>query len=108
VNWGELKQRPYANMLDWTKRLIALRRDMPALRDGDLEQVEVSFDEDARWLVMRRGDARVAVNLADRAQCVPLPGSVERKLLLASEPRVELVHDAIELPPDSVAIVAAR
>ncbi|HEX6816797.1 MAG TPA: malto-oligosyltrehalose trehalohydrolase [Ktedonobacterales bacterium] len=106
VNWGEMRQPPYADLLDWTKRLIALRRATSELRDGNLTRVDVTFDEGNRWLVMRRNDVRVAVNLADHVQRVPLPGSDESTLLLASELRVELVHDAIALPADSIAIVA--
>jgi maltooligosyltrehalose trehalohydrolase len=91
--------------LAWTKQLIELRRTATELRDGDLEAVSVRFDEERRWMVIERGGIRVAFNLGERTQRVPLPGSFERTLLLASNPQVELVQDAIELPPDSVAIL---
>ena len=50
-----------------------LRRAVPALADGRLDRVRVGFDEEARWLVVERGPVAVACNLADRAQCVPVP-----------------------------------
>jgi hypothetical protein len=56
-------------------------------------------------MVIERDGIRVALNLAERTQRIPLPGSFERTLLLGSSPRVELVQDAVELPPDTVAIV---
>jgi maltooligosyltrehalose trehalohydrolase len=105
VNWSEMRGQPYAEMLDWTKRLIDLRRSIPSLRDGALEEVEVHFDEGQRWMVIERGDIRVAFNIGEGTQRVPLPGSFERTLLLASTPKVELAQDAIELPPDAVAII---
>ncbi len=105
VDWGEPERAPHAELLAWTKQLIALRHTAMELRDGDLDRVRVRFDEDARWLVLERGSIHVALSLAERTQRVPLPGGIERTLLLASSPKVELVQDAIELPPDAVAIV---
>jgi len=105
VDWSEPGREPHAELLDWTKRLIELRHTVTELRNGDLERVNVRFDEEQHWMVIERSAIHVALNLADHAQRVPLPGSYERTLLLASTPKFELIQDAIELPPDAVAIV---
>jgi len=105
LDWDELARGPHAAMYDWHRRLLRLRRASPALTDGRLDRVRARFDEDARWLVVERSPLSIACNLAGGRQRVPLPGGLERTLLLASEPSVELVHDGVELPPDSVAIV---
>jgi maltooligosyltrehalose trehalohydrolase len=55
LDWSELAQHEHAELLDWYRRLIALRRASPALLDGRLERTAVRYDEDARWLVVERG-----------------------------------------------------
>jgi maltooligosyltrehalose trehalohydrolase len=100
LEWGELEKEPHAELLDWHRRLVALRRARPELRDGRLDRVEVDTDGDGRWLVLSRGDTRVAVNVGDTAVTLPMSGSV----LLASSPDVSGDGSGVTLPPDSVAI----
>ncbi|MBN9619078.1 MAG: malto-oligosyltrehalose trehalohydrolase, partial [Actinobacteria bacterium] len=76
LDWTEPSRSGHAEMLDLYRRLIALRAASPDLRDDDLRTVRVEFDEDARWLVVHRGSFRVAVNLADRSQELPVDGDV--------------------------------
>jgi maltooligosyltrehalose trehalohydrolase len=73
LDWSELDDPAHAAMLGLYRRLIALRAAEPDLRDADLSQLRVDYDEDARWLVIRRGRFRVTVNLAGQAQSVPAP-----------------------------------
>ena len=104
LNWGELEKNSHAEMLDWHRRLIRLRRKIPALSDGRLERVTVNFDEQAQWIVMTRGTAAVTCNLAGRPQQVPLQlGAGE--ILLSSTSEARLIDGRIELPPESVAVV---
>jgi maltooligosyltrehalose trehalohydrolase len=72
LDWSEPASPGHADMLDLYRRLIALRADEPDLRDGNLAAMHVDFDENARWLVVHRGAFRVAANLADEAQRVPV------------------------------------
>ncbi len=106
IKWKELQDGEHAELLSWYKTLIALRRSSPALTDGRLEKVEVSFDEQARWLVMRRCDVEVACNLADNRQAVPVKHT--RGEPLCSENEWHLRPDSIELPGASVAILSAQ
>ncbi|MFJ6992817.1 malto-oligosyltrehalose trehalohydrolase [Streptomyces sp. NPDC003090] len=85
LDWAETGREPHARLLDWYRRLIALRASQPDLTDPDLAAVHVSYDEEARWIAYRRGDVRVVVNLSDRPARVPLgPDGV--RVLAAWEP----------------------
>ena len=76
LDWSERDTPRGRALLGRYRRLAELRRTLPALTDPDLRKVEVDHDEDARWLVMRRGtgvDAVVVVaNFSDRPASVPL------------------------------------
>jgi maltooligosyltrehalose trehalohydrolase len=105
--WDELGRAPHAGLLDWHRRLIRLRRAVPALADGRLDRVHVDWDEEARWLVVERGPVAVVCNLAERTQRVPvrLPGVTE--VLLASDPAVHLTAGGVTLSPDAVALLGS-
>jgi maltooligosyltrehalose trehalohydrolase len=105
--WAERDKEPHAGLLDWHRWLIRLRRETPAFSDGRLERVKVSFDEEARWLVLTRGTAAVACNFAGGAQRVPLAIGRDAQILVASDREVRVVEDKAELPPESVAIFSA-
>lgn len=104
LNWSELRRDPHAALLAWHRQLIQLRRNEPALTDGRLDLVNVRFDESARWFVLERGPITVACNLASAAQRVPLREGIHT-MLLASDAAASIAGMALELPPDSVAIL---
>ncbi|GGG96970.1 malto-oligosyltrehalose trehalohydrolase [Silvibacterium dinghuense] len=103
LRWEELSDPVHAAMLDWYKKLIALRRATPELTDGRLDQVEVRFSEEQRWLTMRRGAIFVAVNL----NTAPIGVEVSKSVmpLLASDPAIVISGPTITLPSDTIAIV---
>ena len=102
LRWDEVAQPPNKEMLDWYRALLRLRRDEPALRDGRLDAVEVTFDEAARWLVVRRGDLALACNLGGEAVELKVPGA----LLLASAPGASTpTGETLRLPAESAAVV---
>jgi maltooligosyltrehalose trehalohydrolase len=103
LNWDEVQEPTHQQMLDLYRSLIALRRAEPDLADPQLDLIEVSFDEDARWLVIRRGALLVVVNLASSGQLVEL-SSTE---LLLTTGAANLVADGIELGPQTAAILRA-
>ncbi len=106
LNWGEVYTGKHQEMLDWTRKLIHLRRNSISLNDGQLQRVQVKFDEEKRWLTMRRGHVLVALNLGDAA--VTLPNRDKLPLELASNPAIKVTDSEIALPPDSVAILHGR
>jgi maltooligosyltrehalose trehalohydrolase len=104
LDWSELDRDDHACLLDWYRRLIAVRRRVPALMRGELTEIVVDHDDDAGWLTIGRGNVTVVVNLAAREQHVPLRRPVLDVLLSSRE---GFVFDArgISLAEESVAIV---
>lgn len=104
LQWAELSRPPHAEMLEWHRQLIRLRRAEPVLSDGRLELVQTRFDEAARWFVVERGPISVACNLAAHPQPVPLqPG--HHAALLSAPPGLRAAEGVVTLPPDGVAVL---
>nr|WP_251017075.1 malto-oligosyltrehalose trehalohydrolase [Streptomyces sp. ISL-1] len=105
VDRAEREREPHARLLAWHRELIALRRTQPDLADPDLAAVKVAYDEQARWLAFRRGDLRVAVNLAKDPAAIPLGG--RGRVLAAWEPVEAPGADGLlHLPPESCVVLA--
>ena len=105
LDWTELATGPHADVLEWYRALIRLRREQPALRDGRLDQIAVRFDERERWLVVERGPVTIACQLGDQPARVPV-STTNTPVLAAGDARVEA--GALMLPPWGVAIFVAE
>jgi maltooligosyltrehalose trehalohydrolase len=103
LRWDEVAQPAHRQMLQLYRALIGLRSAEPDLADPQLDLVEVGYDEDARWLLIRRGSLYVAVNLAEQAQVVTVPTT---EVLLATGDAA-LEDDGVRLEPHTAAIVRA-
>jgi maltooligosyltrehalose trehalohydrolase len=106
LDWQELGRSPHAELLSWHRELIRLRRRLPALHDGRGAAPQARADDGAGWLVVERGPVVVACNLADRRQHLPLHVRYAPEVLLASEPGAAAGRGWVELPPESVAVLA--
>jgi maltooligosyltrehalose trehalohydrolase len=106
LDWSEIHEGRHEEMLDWYRRLIALRRGSLALNDGAVGHVKASFDEKKRWLIFERGGVTVMCNLGPEA--VELPNSRRVPLLVASKAEVAVKDGFVELPADSVAILSSE
>ena len=106
LNWHESHAKAHAELLDWYRRLIRVRREVAGLCDGGLEGIKVQFDEHAEWFVMRRGPVAVVCNFAPSTQAVPITGE-QLHIIMASETDVQFTGDEINLPADAVAILLA-
>lgn len=104
LDWSEREKEPHASVLDFHRRLIRLRRDRPALADPRLDQVGVTYDAGARWLVVARDRLRVVCNLDPARQPVPVDGT-PRAALLASATGFVYRDREVELDGQSVVIV---
>lgn len=104
LNWNEITEGRHAEMLDWTRKLIHLRRSSPSLNDGDLSHIKVRFDEEKRWLSMKRGAVRLICNLGTEVHRSPNPEGLA--LVLRSAEDVTLTETEVVLPPDTVAILS--
>lgn len=103
LDWSEPRRDPHRSMLEWYRSLIALRRSLPELRDGRRDLLEVSFDEQQRWLVMRRGATALAFSL-DRDVDVPLEEGTG-ELALVSGAGVARSSRGLHLPAGGLAVV---
>ena len=103
LDWSEPARKPHAELLDWHRRLIELRRTLPWLTDGRLDAVTVRHG-DPGWLAVERGPVTVACNLGAAAARVPLTGRPDR-VLAASEPGCRVAGGRAEVPPDAVVLL---
>ncbi len=106
LDWSEASAPEHRAMLAWYRELIALRRSRPELADPALDQLRVDYDETARWLVLRRGQVRVAANLGPATQRLRL-GAHGSVMLAASRSGISLIDGSVVLPPASLAVVLA-
>jgi len=71
LDWDELGEPYHRSMLDWYRRLIALRRRLPAIEHGVLAQVEgdlILFERDGVVVRVNLGVADcAAVEIVERA-----------------------------------------
>jgi maltooligosyltrehalose trehalohydrolase len=103
LDWDEVGAGVHRDLLDWHRRLIALRRSEPALSSGTFENLSVRCDEDQRWLVVDRGDLSIVCNFADRPRSVPGVGG---EVVLASAPPTTAAGTgAVTVPPESVTVL---
>jgi maltooligosyltrehalose trehalohydrolase len=104
LDWSEPDQERHAELLAWTRDLIALRRARPELTDGRRDRVRVTYDEDARWFAMQRGRVLVVCNLGSERAVVPVDGT-PGAVLLQSEPGAKHAPGSVELDGESVLVV---
>jgi maltooligosyltrehalose trehalohydrolase len=104
LDWSQLAGEPHAELLAWYRELIALRRARPALTDPRLDATEVSYDEDARWLVVARGGLLIVASLGGAPLRVPLPAP-PAGVLAASRPGVTFAGNAVAMPATSFAVL---
>ncbi len=107
LDWTETEREPHKSVLGWHRDLIALRREWDDLRDGDLSRVTADYDDDERWIVVRRGAITVVCNLADREQTVPVAWPITEVLMASARP-ADIGTNGVHLAPQSVAITLTR
>jgi maltooligosyltrehalose trehalohydrolase len=105
LKWNEVNQPEHAQILEWYRALICLRRATPCLNNGGRGNVRVTFDEEAGWLRMECGTIAVLANLGAAERTLPVPQS--SVLELASHKTIRIVENRISLPRDSIAVLSA-
>lgn len=103
LRWDEITANPHAELLEWYRALIQLRKAIPTLRDGNFQDCRVALDEDARWLVVSRGPILVACNFSSEPRELPLQPN--GAILLASRPDVRVTTQSCTLAAESVAVI---
>jgi maltooligosyltrehalose trehalohydrolase len=99
LKWDEVHEGRHAELLAFYRGLIALRRDEPDMADAWLPHLVIDYDEDERWIVLRRGRIAIACNLGEEPVSVPVTGAV---MLAWGDPDVG-AHGA-QLPAHSVVV----
>jgi len=107
LDWTQPGHEPYLGIRAWYHELIALRRARPELTDPRLDRVHADFDEDGRWLLVRRGRLRIAANLGSGRVDLPL-GQRGIGVLAASVPEVSIKQDTVTMPPESFAVIETK
>ena len=106
LNWDERERGEHREIFEWYRQLIRLRRCTPDFENGRLDVDAVRFDEEARWMSVRRGKSLVFCNFAPTPQRLQIAQDATRmRVSLASKAQVRLDGAAINLPPVSVAIL---
>jgi maltooligosyltrehalose trehalohydrolase len=106
LQWDEVGEPRHTDMLQWTRRLVHLRRNSSCLNDGDPSHVRVSFDEEKKWLRIDRKLLSILVNLGKES--VEFEALPDQQLVLSSAPDVKLDAVRLELPPDALAVLSAE
>jgi maltooligosyltrehalose trehalohydrolase len=106
LDWSELDRPPHAELLDWYRRLIALRRETAVLRDGT--RPEVTLDAGHGLLAVHRPGVSVLANLGAETATLELPVFPGPLTILRSDAAILVGPSSVELPSIAVAIVAGR
>jgi malto-oligosyltrehalose trehalohydrolase len=104
LDWSQLSGEPHGELLAWYRELIALRHARPELTQPRLDAVAVSYDEDARWLVVTRGRLLIVASLGGAPLRIPLP-EPPTAVLAASRAGVALEDAAVAMPGTSLAVL---
>lgn len=76
LDWTEIFRGNHGRLRDLYQALIALRHNDPDMADPWLEHLAVDYDEDRRWIAMRRGALVIGCNLGPDPVTVPFVGEV--------------------------------
>jgi maltooligosyltrehalose trehalohydrolase len=103
LKWNEVNEGEHAQMLDWYRQLIRLRRTTPSLNNGEPGQTHVFYSEQEKCLSMERGAVTVSCNLGDAVRRLRVPD--DGQVVLSSREATPLKDGTAMLPPDTVMIV---
>ena len=102
LDWDEVGDPDHKDLLDWHRRLIALRQSEPALSSGRFDDVDTRFDEDGHWLVVTRSGLSIVCNFADQPRQIPVAAG---EVVIASDESVTVAESTVTLPPTTVAVL---
>jgi maltooligosyltrehalose trehalohydrolase len=102
LNWPEIENEPHKSMLEWYKQLIQLRKSYPELKNGCLDEIQVSFDESEKWIRIDRAKLKILANLADNSRQFDVNDC--NKIILRSDKQIECTGSKINMPPNSIVI----
>jgi maltooligosyltrehalose trehalohydrolase len=92
LNWSELSQPRHAELLQWYREVIRIRRDkvvMPREGLARSNRAVTAFDAEAGWLTFVHNGVLAVFNLGDLAQSVPHPRGDWRLVLRSDSNEVQ-------------------
>ena len=104
LKWDEMYHGEHAEMLEWYRELIRLRRRTPSLNAAEPGQTSVSYDEQGKTVSMVRGSVALYCNLGEREWSFGLPS--DGKVILSSRGVVALQEGDLALEPDTAVVIA--
>jgi maltooligosyltrehalose trehalohydrolase len=104
LRWDEATVGSHAEMLEWYRALIQFRRGTASLNDGTAGNLHATFDEQAKWLRMERGDVTVICNFGDREQVFAV--SDASRVVIRSHSATQICEGKLVVPPVSVVVVS--
>ena len=106
LNWSEADRGEHAEMMEWYRGLIRLRRRTPSLNALERGQTSVTYDEQRRIISMVRGPVALYCNLGEREFSFRLPP--DGRVMLSSRATVALEDGDLALEPDTAVVVATE
>ncbi len=104
LNWTEVETGRHAVVLGAYRAMAQVRRRLPELTSPDLRKVDCTVDEDARWLLLRRGDVVLAANFGDQEVLIDL-GHIPYHVLWQSPSGVVFDGENLRLPRHAGAVL---
>ena len=104
LDWDELARPRHAELLEWYRALIRLRREQPDLSDPRLDRVRVVHDQDARTITVHRGAHVVVANLAAEPRTLDVAPGL-RVVLAPDADGVQLVGKLVTLAAETCAVL---
>ena len=104
LKWDETGRGEHAEMLEWYRELIGLRRRSPSLNAAEPGQTRVTFDEQGKTISMVRGSVALYCNLGEREWSFGLPP--EGDVILCSRGIVAVQDGELALEPDTAVVIA--
>jgi maltooligosyltrehalose trehalohydrolase len=107
LNWESSRGGDHAAVRELYKSLLKLRRDTPALRSLDLDEVETHADDDRRVLLVRRSNVLIGYNFSEERQVVEIPfAAASWKPLL--ETAISVEGNRLTMPAVSFGVFGSR
>ena len=96
-----------ADMLEWYRDVIALRREYAMLTDGRRDAIATGYDEAAKWLVIERA-LLLSRQFVGSHSLHHYHREVPRGMLIASSPDVRVEAEVVFLPGNSISVLGPR
>jgi maltooligosyltrehalose trehalohydrolase len=94
LDWDEAGVGAHAELLEFYRRLIAMRRTFPDLTDPRFSRCVTSFSDEDGWLMVERGEMVLVVNFSGSASEVTLPRAASTVLQVGD---VQVFGDSVKL-----------